>query len=187
MPSRLHIWMLRLLLTALLCGSSGLAPARAEEKWGPFRGKIVDAETGQPIQGAVVLMIWLRLVDVLIATKTEFYDAREAVSGPDGTFEIPRLNPPFFRFNIVTYGPKIFAPGYAEERWVVTPPTGEALMDPTVIEMRRLRTREELLRKSRSRPGEVPDDRMPEFIRAINIERMMLGMDPIGPRGEPSR
>jgi hypothetical protein len=168
-------------LVALLIGGGALAPAAAEEKWGPFRGRVVDAETGQPIQGAVVLMTWLKLVYAVIQTNTEFYDAREAVSGPDGTFEIPRLTPPFFRFNIITYGPKIFAPGYAEHRWVVTPPTGEALVDPTVVEMQRLKTRDELLQKSHFYPpSQVPEDRMPEYIRAINIERKMLGLKPIG-------
>lgn len=178
MRPHLHIWMLALLLTALLCGSGGLAPAAAEERWGPFRGKIVDAETGQPIQGAVVLMIWLRLVDVLIETKTEFYDAREAVTGPDGTFEIPRLTPPFFRFRIITYGPKVFAPGYAEERWVVTPPTGEALVDPTVVEMRRLKTREERLNAlSRASPlTSVPLEKMCLYIQAQNREARNLGL-----------
>jgi len=170
-------WVVLLLL--LLLGLGG--PAAAEEKWGPFRGKIVDAETGQPIPGAVVLMIWYKLVYAVVQTNMEFYDAREAVSGPDGTFEIPRLSPPFFSFRIYRPSWTLFASGYEVQRVVVTPPTGQALVDPTVIEMRRLKTREELVQKSRARPGEVPDDRIPEFIRAINIERKMLGWDPIGP------
>ena len=114
---------------------------------------------------------------------TRFYDAREVLTGPDGTFEIPRRPPPFFTFRILEPEFKVFAPGYAETRWVVSPPTGELLIDPTVIEMRRLKTREELRQKSRARPSQVPDDRMPELIRAINIERKMLGMDLIGPSG----
>ncbi len=184
MATRWHCASIGLLILALLCGSGGLTPARAEEKWGPFRGKIVDAESGKPIAGAVVLMIWLKLVYAFVQTNTEFYDAREAVTGPDGAFEIPRLDPPFFRFRIITYGPKVFAPSYAEHRWVVTPPTGQALIDPTVIEMRRLKTREEILQKSHFYPpSQVPEDRMPEYIRAINKEREMLGLKPIGQPG----
>jgi hypothetical protein len=182
MRSRWYDGAVGLILVALLW-SGGLAPADAEEKWGPFRGRMVDVETGQGIPGAVVLAIWLEKVPTPIETHTRFYDAREVLTGPDGTFEIPRRPPPFFTFRILEPTFKVFAPGYAEDRWVVTPSTGQALVDPTVIEMRRLRTREELRQKSRSRPSQVPDDHMPEFVRAINIERKMLGMDPVGPSG----
>jgi len=182
-PLRKHLGWIGFLLIVQLCGSGGFTLAQAEEKWGPFRGRIVDVETRQGIPGAVVLAIWLEKVPTPIEMHTRFYDAREVVSGPDGSFEIPRRPPPFFTFRILEPEFKVFAPGYAEDRWVVTPSTGQALVDPTVIEMRRLKTREELRQKSRSRPYGVPDERMPEFIRAINIERKMLGMDPIGPTG----
>ena len=170
------------LMLVLLLGAE--APATAEEKWGPFRGTVVDAETGRPIPGAVILMIWYELVYALVQTNMEFYDAREAVTGPDGTFEIPRLTPPFFTFRIIRYGPQVFAPGYAEHRWVVTPTTGEPLVDPTVIEMRRLNTREEILKKSHFYPpSQVPEDRIPEYMGAISKEREMLGLKPIGKPG----
>ena len=164
------------LMLVLLLGAE--APATAEEKWGPFRGTVVDAETGRPIPGAVVLIVWLKLVYALVQTNTEFYDAREAVTGPDGTFEIPRLTPPFFTFRIIRYGPQVFAPGYAEHRWVVTPSTGEALVDPTVVEMRRLNTREERLNAlSRSSPlTDVPLDKMCLYIKAQNREAQNLGL-----------
>jgi hypothetical protein len=47
--------------------------------------------------------------------------------------------------------------------------------------MRRLKTRRELMTKRRARPGGVPDEHMPGFLRAINIERTMLGLGQIGP------
>ncbi len=186
MRSRWYGGAVGLILIALLW-IGGLAPAAAEEKWGPFRGRMVDVETGQGIPGAVVLAIWLEKVPTPIEMHTRFYDAREVLTGPDGTFEIPRRSPPFFTFRILEPTFKVFAPGYAEDRWVVTPPTGQALVDPTTIEMRRLRTREDLLKKSRGYPSEVPEDRMPELIRAINIERKMLGLDPIGGWEKPKR
>ena len=144
MRSRARMRWLGLALVAVVLSGCATS-ASAVEKWGPFKGKVVDVETGQPIAGAVVLAIWIELVDALIQTNTRFYDAREAVTGPDGLFEIPRLKPPFFTFRIPEPEFKVFAPGHAEHRWVVTPPTGQALVDPTVIEMRPLRTRQELL------------------------------------------
>jgi hypothetical protein len=166
-----------LILIALLW-SGGLAPAAAEEKWGPFRGRMVDVETGQGIPGAVVLAIWLEKVPTPIEMHTRFYDAREVLTGPDGSFEIPRRPPPFFTFRILEPTFKVFAPGYAEDRWVVTPPTGQALVDPTVIEMRRLRTREERLNalSRASPPTSVPLEKMCLYIQAQNREARNLSI-----------
>ena len=173
----------RVLLAALLLLLLLPGPAPAEEKWGPFRGRVVDVETGQGIAEAVILAIWLETWSSPIEIRTGFYDAKEVLTRPDGTFEIPRLSPPFFRFRIMEPEFRVFAPGYAEQHRVITPATGEPFVSPTVIEMRKLKTREELLKKSRGYPSQVPEERIPELLRAINIERSMLGMDPIGQGG----
>lgn len=183
MGFRVHIGGIGILVLALLWGSGWPTTSTALEKWGPFRGRVVDAETGQGLPGAVILAIWLEKVYTPIETHTRFYDAKEVLTSLDGHFEVPRLPPPFFTFRILEPEFKVFAPGYAEHRWVVTPSTGQALVDPTVIEMRRLKTREELRQKSRGYPSQVPEERMPELLRAINVERKMLGMDSTGPNG----
>jgi len=176
MRSRWYDGAVGLILVALLW-SGGLAPADAEEKWGPFRGRMVDVETGQGIPGAVVLAIWLEKVPTPIETHTRFYDAREVLTGPDGTFEIPRRPPPFFTFRILEPTFKVFAPGYAEDRWVVTPSTGQALVDPTVIEMRRIKTREERLDAlDRADSTSVPESKKCLLTKAINRERKNLGL-----------
>ena len=176
MRSRARMRWLGLALVAVVVSGCATS-ASAVEKWGPFKGKVVDVETGQPIVGAVVLAIWIELVDALIQTNTRFYDAREAVTGPDGLFEIPRLKPPFFTFRIPEPEFKIFAPGYAEHRWVVTPLTGQALVDSTVIEMRPLKTREERLEALRRADSvSVPPDKRCLLTRAVNKERRRLGL-----------
>jgi hypothetical protein len=137
----------------------------------------VDVETRQGIPGAVVLAIWLEKVPTPIEMHTRFYDAREVVSGPDGSFEIPRRPPPFFTFRILEPEFKVFAPGYAEDRWVVTPSTGQALVDPTVIEMRRLKTRDERLDVLRRADGtDVPPEKRCLLTKAVNNERKHLGL-----------
>ncbi len=180
------------LALALLLGVGLTTPVTAEEKWGPFRGKVVDAETGAPIPGAVFLMVWYKLVYAFVQTKMEFYDAREAVTGPEGTFELPRLSPPFFTFRIDPPRWTLFAPGYDVHRVIVTPPTGQRLVDPTVIEMRRLKTREERLRNLPSIPGSfytsdpssgalrkiVPREKIENFLRVLNEEEKALGLRP---------
>jgi hypothetical protein len=150
----------------------------AAEKWGPFRGQFIDVETGQPIAGAVVLVAWYEAVFALVQTNQRFYDAREAVTGADGRFEVPRLSPPFFSFRILDPDISYFAPGYIVEAEVVTPQDAQPLVAPTVVQMRRARTREELLRKSRGYLTSIPREKMPEFLKAINMEREMLGLAP---------
>jgi hypothetical protein len=84
-------------------------------------------------------------------------------------------------FHVRLAGLTYFAPGYVVYREVVTPPSGQRFVDSTEIRMKKLKTLQELRAKSRSRPSMVPDDKMPNFITAINTERRMLGLDPIGP------
>jgi hypothetical protein len=162
-------------MIALCCLTVGCATAG--EKWGPFKGQIVDVETGQGIEGAVVLVIWDKYIPNPVGTSTEFFDVREAVTGPDGRFEVPRRDPPFFTLTIREPDFKVFAPGYEQVRWLVTPEGGEVLVEPTIVEMRKLRTRAErigVLREADS--GIVPAERRCLLTRAVNRERVNLGL-----------
>ena len=166
------------LLLFIVFGATPTADAR--EKWGPFRGQVVDLETGAPIAGAVVLALWWENEPNPIQPKQKFYEAKEAVTDASGRFEIPRLPPPFFTFQIFDPQFTVFAPAYVWRGTLITPKGGERFVDPTVIEMRPLKTREELWKKSRAWPVMVPLDKMPEFIKAVNAERQMLGLPPEG-------
>src|SRR5205814_3427650 len=69
---------------------SGLAAdVRASAQWGPFRGQFVDVESGQPIMGGVVVVVWRQEQITLVASSTRFYAAAAAVSGADGRFGVP--------------------------------------------------------------------------------------------------
>src|SRR3972149_3119809 len=85
---------LAILVGVALC----LAGEMPDKEWGPFRGRIADVETGEPIAGAAVLVVWYEMVPTPVQTNEKFYDAREAVSDADGRFEVPRRSPPFFDF-----------------------------------------------------------------------------------------
>jgi len=154
-------------------GLSGEAGAR--ERWGPFRGQVVDVETGQPIAGAVMLVVWWELHGIGFIGE-RFYEAREAVTDAEGRFEVPRLGPPW-ALSVQPPRFHLFAPGYERERDIVTPPDGERFVVPTVVSMRPLKTKEERRRHIGGRlPAGVPDEKMPEFIRAIDKERSSLGL-----------
>ena len=59
-------------------------------------------------------------------------------------------------------------------------PDGQRFVAPTIVQMRRLKTREELWEKSRPLPEMVPSEKMQAWIRAVNLERQMLGLSPEG-------
>ena len=161
-----------------VCLVAGLAPgAGSRETWGPFRAQVVDVETGQPIAGAVVLVVWLELYGIF--GNHRFAEAREAVTDAEGRFEIPRLTGLGWKLGIQPPSIHVFAPGYIPYGRRVTPVSGEVFVDPTVFLMRRLKTREELLNKNRSRPVMVPFEKMREFTKAVNVEREMLGFSPL--------
>ena len=92
---------------------------------GPWRGKVVDAETKQPIEGAAVVAVWIRETGTPAGTDTGFVDAAETLTDKTGDFEIPskrflsiigirHIKGPFFTF---------YKPGFsATPKWVTKMP-----------------------------------------------------------------
>ena len=61
---------------------------------------------------------------------------------------------------------------------VVTPPDGRPFVDATIVQMRRLKTREERRNNVLGRlPGGIPHEKMPKFIKVLNEELSALGLD----------
>jgi hypothetical protein len=56
---------------------------------GPWRGRVIDAETKQPIEGAVVAVTWHRVYDCGVGRYPYFQEAREVLTDKTGSFEIP--------------------------------------------------------------------------------------------------
>ena len=56
---------------------------------GPWRGRVIDAETKQPIEGAVVALVWNRVYDCGVGRYPYFHGAREVLTDKAGSFEIP--------------------------------------------------------------------------------------------------
>ena len=54
----------------------------------PVNGRVIDAETNQPIEGAVVLVEWTKTKGFGF-TYTESYKVAETTSDKDGKFELP--------------------------------------------------------------------------------------------------
>lgn len=73
---------LNLIILVIIC-----TYAKAGE-FGPFQGKILDADTKEPIEGVVVLIEWYELHFFAGAT---FYDAQEILTNKNGEFYIPGI------------------------------------------------------------------------------------------------
>ena len=172
-------------IVGLLCASvlvlatSSCSAASTQAKYGPYRGQLVDVETNKPIAGAAVIAIWWEAVFNPVQGKQEFYDAKEAVTDADGRFEIGRVDVPIYKLGVQPGQVSYFAPGYIPVEEIARPATGELFVAPTVVLMRQLKTREELLKKRNTRPAGVPLEKMAEVTKAINVERKMLGFAPL--------
>ena len=84
-----------------------------------YQGRVVDEETGQPLAGAVVTVVWFRSPIVGMEGTRDFQSAQEAVADSDGKFYLPvspgsNWNP----FNYTRKEPEIviYHPGY-EPTW----------------------------------------------------------------------
>lgn len=56
---------------------------------GSYDGKVVDAETGKPIEGVVVLGVWYKETPTAAGAVSSYYDASETVTDKKGDFKIP--------------------------------------------------------------------------------------------------
>ncbi len=58
-------------------------------EFGPFAGKVVDAASGQPIEGAAVLIVFSVETGTLGGTVSSFADAVETLTDAKGEFRFP--------------------------------------------------------------------------------------------------
>jgi len=165
---------------------------------GPYRGKVVEMATGNPIEGAVVAAQWSRVV---FAFLPPFFDFKETVTDENGEFRIPRdcgITSPFGKIrkpDVV-----IFKPGYLgypplgaspEERKVRMPGlTGREFVDKkqyAIIRLGRPKTRQEREFTVSHAESLFHDDnalrKLPNLLKLTNEECRSLGT---GERKGPS-
>ena len=151
-----------------------------------YQGKVIDAETKEPLVGAVVLAIWYREAPGLggHGPAEGYHDALEVLTDAQGAFTVPakthltaigKIREPEF---------VIYYPGYGfYPRYQVRPQDDKEIAAAHEqrffnVELPRLKTRQERLNILAGLPHdpEVPDRKMPNSIRLMNEERRRLGL-----------
>ena len=125
---------------------------------GQYHGRVVDAESKQPLAGAVVTVIWMKAPFFAMDGVKDFHQAREMLTDADGRFAIDAK--PNWAIRSVDREPEIiiYKPGYGRhpdtyrtlgrfsvDAFIATEETLQSLR-PATIDLPRLKTREEMLR-----------------------------------------
>ena len=175
-------WLALVAVGVVVAGSCCATPIRYE---GARKGKIVDASTGEPIEGAVVLAVWYTVIPTPAGGSSQYHDAQEAVSDSNGDFTIPGIGVQ------VTGGLNMytqfvaFKAGYQYLRasWDSASEGPDLAKganwegDRAVVPIKKL-TMEQRKKRVVDSPF-VPDNKQPFLIREINKERSELGLRPL--------
>lgn len=166
-----------------------LSGCAVTNNFGPYMGRVVDAESEKPIEGAVVFMKCGSLTGNLGGTQYHYIDAKEVLTDSNGEFNIA-LRATTLRPGHVWEYPKfiIFKPGYG-----VYPGYPGSSVDITIkdapsffpeskfvtIKLPKLITKEERLRNLASTGAgyEVPYEKRKILFRLVNEERSVLGLE----------
>jgi len=130
---------------------------------GTYKGKVVDADTGVPIEGAVVLGTWYTVISTVAGGVSNYYDARETATDKNGEFSISGMGLRIMS-NLEPMHFLIFKSGYehiGSMPWVslkVDEPLSKRIMwdgDKPIVPLKKL-TMEE--RKKQSGPSDPPSE-----------------------------
>jgi len=168
------------MLPALLC----LTPIFTASAHAGYKAKVVDALTGEPIEGVVMLMYWYRSCLHQFSTE-QFFDAEETLTDKQGMFEIQghkvnwnplcRIGTPHFFIYKAGYKDidlAWFMPAFKEDRMK------KYLIfegDLIIFKLQKAMTREERSRALSTR-GTFPDRYQRLLIRETNKERESLNL-----------
>lgn len=159
-----------------------------------FKGKVIDGETKEPIQGAVIVAKYYVNMLGPTGSHTTLTDVQEALTNKDGVFFLPSLT----KFiNPLSVGDDTFfliwKPGYKKEEirdanfFTKEPGTVENLPVQTekgfeikpvrlgIVLLEKLKTKEERLKGMPSPVGDL-DKKQMNLIKVINEERKFLGL-----------
>jgi hypothetical protein len=159
-------------------------------RFGPYRGTVIDAETAEPLEGAVVLVAFYTELYTPGGTVSKYVGAVETMTDNNGQFSIDARRLWVLRFP-QRWNPdcmvRIFKPGYAHYpagfgvRLISYIPKYSIPANQFItISLPKLKTIEE--RKQNLDvlifPKDVPGDKMSKLYEMTRIERRNVGLKP---------
>jgi hypothetical protein len=154
---------------------------------GPYEGRIVDADTGEPIEGVVVLATWSREYPNAGGASHEYHDAEETVTDENGEYIISGKGVKVLS-NVIPPYLLIFKAGYSYlggsyESWKFSSFAKKMIKwegEKAIIPLRKL-TIEERKREMGppSPPSDAPKEKIKLMIDEINKDRSEQGLGPI--------
>jgi hypothetical protein len=156
---------------------------------GTYKGKVIDADTGEPIEGAVVLGTWYTVAHTVAGGVHSYYDARETATDKNGEFSIPGMGLRIMS-NLEPMNFLIFKSGYenvGSAHWASLK-VDELLSkkikwdgSKPIVPIRKLTFEE---RKNRPADKEtIPDSKQKLLIHEVNKEYKELGIS-LYPEGD---
>jgi len=154
---------------------------------GPYTGKIIDADTGQPIEGVVILGTWYTAQFSPAGATHNFYDAEEAVTDKNGEFSISGKGVRILS-NLEPMNILIFKVGYEylDVPWVSL--KKDILLkdkikwegDKAIIPLKKLTMEDRKKQGSPpAPPSEAPKGKIKLMVEEINKDRAERGLGPI--------
>ena len=152
---------------------------------GPYSGRVIDADTGAPVEGVVVLGVWNTEKATPAGAVHDFHDARETVTDKNGDFEIPGMGFMILG-NVTPMDVLIFKAGYEHIGMSSWASLKEDLIlrkkikwegKKAIIPLKMLSINERKKKGPPSRPS-IPAEKLQILTKEINKERITLGLKP---------
>jgi len=157
-------------------------------KYDSYYGKVIDAETKEPIEGAAILIVYKTGQYGLAGSVSHFEDAEETLTDKNGEFKIPAKRVNTLRLLSSWEGHpeiRIFKPGYGcyPMHKDVTPKFDYGSLPSeqhVIIKLPLLKTKEERLENYRNAylSPSVPTVKYKNLLHLINKEAIFLGLKP---------
>jgi hypothetical protein len=154
---------------------------------GTYRGKVVDADTYEPIEGAVVLGTWHTVELSVGGGVSYYYDARETMTDRSGEFSIPgqglRIMSSLEAMSVL-----IFKAGYSYEQAGTWDTLKTGLYskdrikwegDRPIFPLKKLTMEERKKQGSPDYPSQASEQKIKMMLKEINKDRTERGLKPI--------
>jgi hypothetical protein len=106
MMKKLLVALINIIVILMIAGC-----ASAVRYDGPYEGQVIDADTGKPIEGVVVLGVWYKEYPGAGGAVSSYHDAMETVTDKNGNFKIQGLGLQIMS-NVLPVNILIFKAGY---------------------------------------------------------------------------